>query len=483
MGEQVNSTLFRPDFNKAVRVDASRTALTADAGAILLREVADRLGLPAALSRVVDHRRQDLITHPCVELLMTRVLLLAQGWRDQDDADKLRHDPALRLAVSTRRGTAPLTVPKAPFTPNGLPSQPTLSRMQGMIGGHYNRFLLSAALAERACARVLGATGYRAEATWDIDSYARPAHGKQEGVRYNGHYHMECLHPLVAYTDTGDMLAVRLRPGNVHTAADIRSFLTPLLPRVRKLAKKVWLRMDCGYSGGKLLAWLDQRHVTFITRLANNPALKGKVKAWYDNTLADWKEGPAGEGRTRQAMREFWHRVPGGTKQLRVVAVLVERDYAHGELLHNVFFLATNASRAEGTTAQILRRYRDRGIAEQRIGEFLTDIAAPVSSVPRFRHGSVARKRPVGAGDNEASLILAAFAYNILHALRSEMVLAMGELISIRGLRESVLKAAATVTRHARQVIVRITGVKAEIWTTATRALPPIVAAEEDVPA
>jgi hypothetical protein len=27
------------------------------------------------------------------------VLLAAQGWRDHDDADALRHDPAMRLAV------------------------------------------------------------------------------------------------------------------------------------------------------------------------------------------------------------------------------------------------------------------------------------------------------------------------------------------------------------------------------------------------
>ncbi len=495
MGERAEGTLFRPEFNRSVRVEAAPSALTEDAGAILLRTVADRLGLPGALARVLDHRVKHLVTHPLVELLTTRILLLAQGWRDQDNADELRNDPALRLAVSTRTGTAPLQHPDTTRTPDGLPSQPTLSRMQGMLGSQFNRFQLSEALVDRACARILAAVGHRDEVTFDIDSFARPAHGKQQGVRYNGHYHMECFHPLVAYADTGDMLAVRLRPGNVHTADDVRSLLTPLLPKVRTLGKKVWLRMDCGYANGKLMAWLHQRSVKFITRLANNPGLRGEAKAWYDRTLAEWRLGPAADGRPRQATYEFWWRAKSWTNVLRVVTVLVERDYAHGELFHHEFFLATNAARTEGTSAEILARYRQRGEAEQRIGEFLTDIAAPVSSVPHPRKDTTAEargpgverqvvhKRPVGAAENEVSLLLGAFAYNLLHALRMELVPALGVRLSVKSLRERVLKTAATVTRHARQVIVRINPAKAALWALIGRIMLPTVPATEGAPA
>ena len=133
MGERTQGTLFRPEFNHAVRVEAARSGVTSDAGAILLREVAERLGLPAAFRGLLDHRRQYLVTHPLVELLLTRVLLLAQVWRDQDDADLLRDDPAFRLAVSTRRGTAPLEEAEIALTPEGLASQPTFSRMQGVL--------------------------------------------------------------------------------------------------------------------------------------------------------------------------------------------------------------------------------------------------------------------------------------------------------------------------------------------------------------
>lgn len=108
MGEQ-QSTLFSPDFNRSIQVEAREERLTSNAGALLLREVFSRLGLEEFFAeRLVDPRRPELITHPQIELLRSHVLLLAQGWQDQDDADFLRQDPLLRLSVSQRRGTGPL---------------------------------------------------------------------------------------------------------------------------------------------------------------------------------------------------------------------------------------------------------------------------------------------------------------------------------------------------------------------------------------
>ena len=448
MGEQQQGTLFRPEFNRAVRVQASASIVTGDAGALVLREVADRLGFRQAFARALDHRVQHLVTHPLVELMTTRVLLLAHGWHDQDDADLLRDDPTFRLAVSTRRGPAPLMEAETAQTPDGLASQPTLSRMQAMLGSAYNRRQLCDALAERAVARNLAAHGRRNEVTFDVDSYAIDAHGAQVGVAYNGHYRRECLHPLVAYTDTGDLLGVRLRAGNVHTADDVRGFLTTLLPRVRALARKVWLRMDCGYANGKLLAWLEERGVNFITRLRSNPVLQREARTWAERMLEAWRKAPAADGERREATFEFWYRPRKWTRVVRVIAVLVERDHAHGELFHHLFFLATNAARPEATSADLLARYRQRGEAEQRIGEFLRDLAPTVSSVSRSRRGAVARKRPTGAAENEVSLLLAAFAYNLLHALRCSLAPVTDARLSTRRLRERLLRVAATVPAH-----------------------------------
>jgi len=105
MGE-TQPTLFPLDFNRSIVLEDRPERLTADAGVLALRQIDHRLGVTNWLAtHLTDPRNQDLITHPQVELLRTRLYLLAQGHRDADDADRLGLDPAFRLAVSQRRGT------------------------------------------------------------------------------------------------------------------------------------------------------------------------------------------------------------------------------------------------------------------------------------------------------------------------------------------------------------------------------------------
>jgi hypothetical protein len=59
-------------------------------------------------ARMTDDRPQADVVHDLPSLLRTLVLLAAQGWRDHDDADALRHDPEMRLAVSSSAVLTPL---------------------------------------------------------------------------------------------------------------------------------------------------------------------------------------------------------------------------------------------------------------------------------------------------------------------------------------------------------------------------------------
>lgn len=78
MGEHQGS-LFRTNFNRSIRVEAATAPLTEDANALPLREVAESLGLCRVVGSLLDHRSPPHITHPLYELVMSRVLLLAQG--------------------------------------------------------------------------------------------------------------------------------------------------------------------------------------------------------------------------------------------------------------------------------------------------------------------------------------------------------------------------------------------------------------------
>src|SRR5580693_2694762 len=207
MGEDL--TKYRVKFNGSLRIEDRDAELTSETGALLLRDFMERLRLPHWLTEHLrDPRQPELITHPQVELVMTIVLLFALGWRDQDDADAQRHDPLLRLAASTRRGLSPLKtrqaeagqpVPKNPPEPEGLGSQPTLSRLVQALATAENRKALRQSLlyvaAERNKAR---RKGHRLRyLTLDLDSLPVEVHGEQEGAEYNGHYHKKIYHPLL----------------------------------------------------------------------------------------------------------------------------------------------------------------------------------------------------------------------------------------------------------------------------------------------
>ena len=158
MGEKL--TLFCPSFNRSICIEARPERLTTDPGAVLLREIMERLGIVSWLAkRITDPRHPELVIHPTRKLLYTLILLCAQGWRDQADADLLRHDPALCLAASTRKGTSPLSSGGSrggsqARKPAGLPSQPTLSRLVRWLASEGNRCSLREALVEGSLCEV-----------------------------------------------------------------------------------------------------------------------------------------------------------------------------------------------------------------------------------------------------------------------------------------------------------------------------------------
>ena len=64
--------------------------LSADTGVLVLREMMDRNGLIDWLTEQLhDPRHASSIRYPLSDL-RSRLLLLAQGWRDQSDADRPR---------------------------------------------------------------------------------------------------------------------------------------------------------------------------------------------------------------------------------------------------------------------------------------------------------------------------------------------------------------------------------------------------------
>lgn len=470
----VEDTPLRTQFNGSLRVEGRPERLTADSGAWVLREAMDRLGIVSWLvERIPDPRDPKWITHPQSELLRTSLLLLGQGWHDQDDADLLRHDAALRLAVSDRQGVAAVVarpprddgrpLSKNPPVPDGLASQPTLSRLLHRLSSQSNRTVLRHALLEVAARRMQATRGGHRQRylTIDLDSLPVEVHGQQPGSEYNGHYHVRMYHPLVAsVAETGDLLDIELRAGAVHTAEGGMGFLLPLLNRVeRKLCQVAAVRMDAGFPEETLLAALEKRRTPYVARVKNNAVL---------NRMAEpLRKRPV--GRPPQEPRVWFHemsyRAKVWSRSRRVLLVVLERL---GELNH--FWLITNWTVDQMDGPALLDMYRERGTAEGHMGELMDVLGPALSSSPRSKrhYGGRALKvhaPPIDAfAHNEALLLLNALAYNIAHVTRTQMETATGQGWSLRRFRERVLRVAGRIVTHGRRATLILTQATAALW-------------------
>jgi len=343
-----------------------------------------------------DDRNPDWITYPLSELVRTMVLLLCQGYRDLDDADTLRQEAAFRLAVSERKGIAPLEVPERPegvepprnpMAPEHLPSQPTLSRMTAMLSSKANRDGIRAVLLECAARRFRTARGgaRQRRLTLDLDSVPVEVHGNQPEAEYNGHCGATIYyHPLVAsIAETGDLLDLSLRRGSCHTAEGGLSFLLPILDRVEQaMCQVASVRVDAGFPEETFLAGLAARGTWYVARVRNNAVL--------DKMAGPHLRRPVGRRPTepRTWFHEYQYKAKEWSRPRRVVLVVLERE---DDLFLHHFWLITNRTVEEMDGEALLAEYRRRGTAERHQGELMNVLAPLLSSTVRPKESYAGR--------------------------------------------------------------------------------------------
>ena len=94
--------------------------ITSDGGVMLLAAADRRLGICAKLAaKIADRRNPDRVVHLLPDILRARILAIACGFEDADDLDRLRSDPAFKLACD-----------RLPDSGRDLCSQPTVSRWE-----------------------------------------------------------------------------------------------------------------------------------------------------------------------------------------------------------------------------------------------------------------------------------------------------------------------------------------------------------------
>jgi hypothetical protein len=227
---EVTLRVMREGCRFTVDVAADGAGLVSHAGAALLAETADHVGLTGELSRALAGLRERRCKHDPGRVIRDLAVMLADGGDCLSDLRAVRDQKPLFGAVA---------------------SDTTAFRLIDAIAGDDG--LLQALRDARARARVraweLGARPERI--VIDVDATLIGAHTEKEGaaVNFKGGFG---FHPLLAYLDDSrEALAGKLRPGNAgaHSAADQIAVLDEALEQLPRAvitdpATEIVLRAD-----------------------------------------------------------------------------------------------------------------------------------------------------------------------------------------------------------------------------------------------
>ena len=167
MQDTTQAVLLPNLFIKPVIAAFDQPNASSDGGAIVLRGADQSLGLTAAMARgFMDSRQPGKVIHSMGDLLCQRVHLIACGYADCNDADRLANDPVQKLLLG-----------RDPISGQRLASQPTLSRFENMATSR-DLLMMANGLANTVVGHHARRFGGRARLiTIDLDPTDAPTHG------------------------------------------------------------------------------------------------------------------------------------------------------------------------------------------------------------------------------------------------------------------------------------------------------------------
>jgi hypothetical protein len=411
-------------------VTTDGAGVVSHAGAALLRELADRVGLTAALGwQRLDGRRR----HPDAAVLRDLAVMLADGGDCLSDLAVLRDQPALFGPVASTP-TAWRVVDRLARDPDGL------ARMR------------AARAHARARAWAAGSDPEVELLIIDADATLVLAHSDAKEGAAGTYKHSFGFAPLLAYLDRGqapgEPLAGLLRPGNAPPGAtgDLIELVDLAAAQLPAAERPVLVRSDSA-GGSSRLAWhLRERGIGFTLGMQLDAHVREAIFAQPEPAWTPAVE-PDGQARPGAEVCELtgWIDLsnwPDGTR------VLCRREDAH-------------------PGAQL--RFTDHD--GHRFQVFLTDQPDPDIAVLELRHRQRARVEDRIRAAKATGLSNLPFDRWRRNAVWLELVLAAQDLtcwtqaLLLAGplavaepktLRYRLLHVAARIVRHARRLILRL---------------------------
>src|SRR5262249_37375265 len=199
--------------------------------------------------------------HELAGLFRQSVFGRLAGYEDVNDAERLRHDPAMRWIVGG----------KAAQGRAASPSQ--MGRFETQWLAALENFAALGDLSGQWIDLVHGRRPPRG-IVLDMDSSVSPTHGEQEMSVWNGHY--ACYHPLFVFNQFGDLERCALRAGNVPSADGWDDVLKPVVARYQSMVSRIYFRADAAFAMPEVYEFLEAERIKYAIRLPANQALQSR---------------------------------------------------------------------------------------------------------------------------------------------------------------------------------------------------------------
>ena len=374
---------FKTISGKRVTADFTGGDVTSDGGVLLLREVADKIGIIDQLTdAITDNRHQSYVRHDVKSLLTQRIMQIGCGYEDADDADDLRTDPGFKASCDR--------------LPSGsdLASQPTMSRFENTLTSKDIRRIADVLINQFISSYKTPPEGI----ILDVDDTNDPTHGAQQLSLFNSYHDGYCYMPIFIFDGvSGDLISGILRPGKRPTGKEVRSLIKRIVTRIRTAWPSVGIlfRGDSHYATPELFSWCDSHDVHYISGLAGNAILAERAKGAIAAARREYER----TGKKSRIFRQTRYQAGTWHRELRVI--IMAEVSSRGD---NVRFIVTSL---ESSPPEFLYQtaYCDRGRMENFIKEHKVALKSGRTSCHRYMA-------------NFFRLMLHSAAYVIFHTLR-----------------------------------------------------------------
>ncbi len=392
---------------KTVTVDFEGGQISSDGGSVLLGRLDRSYGyLQRFANCFTDHRDEELIEHPVLDLLRQRIYGLALGYEDLNDHDQLRSDP---LLASVCGKDDPLGLKRVCPEDRGkaLAGKSTLNRLELTPANASTRSRYKKIVADPEAIEDYFIAEYVrslprdcTEVVLDLDRTNDPLHGQQEGRFFHGYYDEYCYTPFYIFGGHWPVVAA-LHTAEREHADQVLRLVGQVVKALRKRFPqlRIILRADSGYCRDRLMSWCEKARVYYVFGLQKNAVveriLRGTLRT--AKSMLDYNGTPS-----ERLYKDFRYRAQSWGRFRRRVVGKAEWTREGS----NPRFIITNLSKEEFPAQALYEQlYCARGEMENRIKEQQLDLYADRTSTATLRA-------------NQLRLWFSTLAYMLMNKLR-----------------------------------------------------------------